>query len=145
MKKYLILVILLSEFVYAAEFEAIRIEQGELVWNQFGEGVWKAHISGDASEKGMYVHRIKLAEEVKSDRHYHQDVEVVTVLSGSIYVGFAGKDGEWSMKKPGVGGVYTEPRNQPYFVWTKSEEAVVQVAGYGPTSRELPENSEVRH
>ncbi|MEP1472045.1 MAG: cupin domain-containing protein, partial [Halieaceae bacterium] len=95
--------------------------------------------------EGMYVHRLKVGKGQKSDRHYHHDVKVVTVLSGSIYVGFPRESGEWDVMKLGVGGVYTEPRNQPHFVWAKDEDVVVQVVGYGPTSKTSLETSDLKH
>ncbi|MEP4484814.1 MAG: cupin domain-containing protein [Halioglobus sp.] len=145
MKKCLILLIFLSEFLYAESFDAIRMEGSEFTWKKVAQGVWVANITGDDDAEGMYVQRVKLEKGQKSDRHYHHDVKVVTVLSGSIFVGFPEEDGEWDVKRLGVGGVYTEPRNQPHFVWAKDEDVVVQVVGYGPTSKTSLDTSDSKH
>ena len=145
MKYYLLFFILLSNILIAAEFSEVRVEDNELVWKEVDDGVWIADISGNENIEGMYVRRIKLAKGIKSDRHYHHDVKVGTILSGSLYVGFMAKDGSWSEKKLGPGGVYTEPNNLPHYVWSKDEDVVVQIVGYGPTSRISVKHDEHKH
>lgn len=145
MKYYLIFFVLLSNIIVAKEFRPVRVDENELVWKKAADGIWIADISGDENIEGMYVRRIKLTKGIKSDRHYHHDVKVGTILSGSLYVGFMDKDGNWTEKRLGPGGVYTEPSNLPHYVWSKDEDVVVQIVGFGPTSRILVKNDEHKH
>jgi len=126
---------LISVTCYASEFDAIRISQEELNWQNVADGIWIAKISGDENSKGLYVFRVKLRKGIKSDRHFHHDVKVGTILSGSLYIGFMDSNGTWSEKKLGVGGVYTEPNKLPHYIWSKDEDVIVQIVGYGPTSK----------
>jgi hypothetical protein len=38
------------------------------------------------------------------------------------------------MKALPAGSVFTEPVQQPHFVWAKEGEVVIQVVGHGPSS-----------
>jgi quercetin dioxygenase-like cupin family protein len=83
----------------------------------------------------MYVYRVKFEKGHKNEPHYHTDERVVTVLSGSIYVGFGEEFNESEMVKLSVGGVYTEPKKFPHYVWAKDDDVVLQVVGSGSSKR----------
>ena len=65
--------------------------------------------------------------------HFHPDDKIVTVLVGTIYVGYGEQFDEGGMKALGPGSIWTEPMKQPHYVWAKDGEVVIQVVGFGPT------------
>lgn len=67
--------------------------------------------------------------------HYHSDERVVTVISGSLYVGYGNVFDASKMKKLVAGGLWTEPKESAHFVWAKEGEAELQVVGFGPSVR----------
>ncbi len=67
--------------------------------------------------------------------HFHSDERVVTVISGSLYVGYGNSFNLKEMKNIQEGGIYTEPKKQAHYVWAKDGEVELQVIGYGPSTR----------
>ena len=65
----------------------------------------------------------------KVQPHFHPDERVVTVLSGTLYVGFGEVFDESAMKALPTGSIWTEPPKQPHFVFAKEGEVVFQVVG----------------
>ncbi|WP_415024325.1 cupin domain-containing protein [Bradyrhizobium sp.] len=64
--------------------------------------------------------------------HSHPDDRVVTVVSGTLYMGYGDRLDENATRMLPAGSIWTEPANQPHFVLTKEQEAVIQVVGHGP-------------
>ena len=62
------------------------------------------------------------------------DERVVTILSGTLLVGYGERFDESTMKALPAGSVFTEPAKQPHFVWAKDSEVVIQVVGQGPSA-----------
>jgi hypothetical protein len=53
----------------------------------------------------------------------------VTVMSGTLYMGYGEQFDESAMKALPAGCLWTEPAKQPHFVRAKEGEVVVQVVG----------------
>ena len=76
--------------------------------------------------------RFKIPANTKHQPHSHPHAEVVTVLSGKIGYG-EGEKFDASVGRMGEPGTFAMvPANRPHFVWTESEDAVVQVQFVGP-------------
>lgn len=132
---FAMLIFIKTTIIYAEEFKGVKISNDELSWTKVGEKVWFAQISGNEKTPGMYVYRVKFEKGHKNEPHYHTDERVVTVLSGSLYVGFGKKFKESEMVKLSTGGTYTEPKKFPHYVWAKDQDAVLQVVGSGSSKR----------
>ena len=69
--------------------------------------------------------------------HFHSDERVVSIINGSLYVGYGDTFDEKAMKQLLVGGFWTEPKEQSHYVWAKDGEVELQVIGYGPSTRTM--------
>lgn len=77
--------------------------------------------------------RSKFPPGLRVEPHFHPDERIVTVLAGTVYVGYGEQFDESKMKALPAGSVWTEPANQPHFTWAKDGEALIQVVGNGPS------------
>src|ERR1700754_4609682 len=93
----------------------------------------RANILGDDGKPGIYVNRTKFPPNTKIQPHTHPDERVVTVISGTLFMGYGERLDEGATKMLTAGSIWTEPANQPHFVFTKDEEAIIQVVGHGPS------------
>ena len=78
------------------------------------------------------VYRAKFPAGFKSPPHAHLEDRVVTVLSGTFYVGNGDVFDEGKLHALPAGSVYTEVNGANHFVATKDGEVVIQVQGMGP-------------
>ena len=81
----------------------------------------------------MYAYRVRFPANFRNQPHFHPDDRIVTVMSGTLYVGFGEQFNEGGMKPLPAGSVWTEPMKQPHYVWAKDGEVVIQVIGHGPS------------
>ena len=63
----------------------------------------------------------------------HPDERIGMVISGTLLVGYGEQFDESKMKALSPGSIWTEPANQPHFVWAKDGEVVIQITGNGPS------------
>jgi quercetin dioxygenase-like cupin family protein len=105
----------------------------EFKWDVSPRGNARANILGDDGKAGVYVNRTKFPPNTKIQPHSHPDERVVTVISGTLFMGYGERLDEGAAKRLSTGSFWTEPANQPHFVFTKDEEAVIQVVGFGPS------------
>jgi quercetin dioxygenase-like cupin family protein len=126
---------LVVSFVFA-QGEPLRpalLVPHELTWAPGPAGALLATVVGDSTKPGTYVVRAKFPAGFRVPPHFHPDDRIVTVLSGTVYVGYGEQFDESKMKALPAGSVWTEPANQPHFAWAKDGEAVIQTLGYGPS------------
>ncbi len=97
----------------------------------------RADIAGSNETAGVYVYRTRFPEGFRNRPHYHPDNRVVTVMSGTLHVGYGGEFDESAMRAIPAGGLWTEPAGQPHFVWAKDGAVVIQVIGEGPSGTTL--------
>ena len=121
----------------AGGFASVRIAPAELNWRGLDSGVQYAPISGQERTSDMYVYRVAFPKGHKSEPHYHTDQRVITILQGSLYVGYGDVYDETKLKKLPEGSVFTEPKDTPHFVWAKDEKVLMQVTGTGKSRRVL--------
>jgi quercetin dioxygenase-like cupin family protein len=111
----------------------VRMTAGEIKWEQGAGGVQRAELAGSDKKSGMYVYRVRFPAGHRVQPHFHPDQRVVTVISGSLSVGFGERFDESAMKELSVGSVWTEPPKQPHFVFTKDGVEFQVVGGNGPS------------
>ncbi len=125
----------LSPTLLARDFASVRVVPTELTWRDMGEGVQFAPITGSERTEGVYVYRVTFPKGHRNVPHIHSDERVITVLQGSLYIGYGSIFDEQNMKKLTAGSVFTEPKDQPHYVWAKDETVVIQVTGTGMSRR----------
>lgn len=111
----------------------VQLLPGELTWTADPRGYQQAEIVGDPTKPGMYLLRVKFPSGLRIEPHFHPDERIVTVLSGTVHVGYGEQFDEGSMRAIPAGGVWTEPARQPHFAWAKHGEVVLEVVGNGPS------------
>lgn len=106
-------------------------------WNKGPTGPLRSVIAGDESKQGMYIFRAKFPANFRNEPHYHPDDRIGMVISGTLHVGYGETVDETKMKALPAGSIWTEPAQQPHFVWAKEGEVVIQIIGNGPSGRTL--------
>lgn len=118
----------------SGDLEPRRLAPDELEWTVGGNGVGRAVIAGDSTLPGMYAYRVRFPEGLRIEPHYHPDDRIVTVISGTLHMGYGARFDESTMKALPEGSLWTEPGDQPHFVWARDGEVVIQVIGNGPSA-----------
>ena len=126
-----------------ADLGFIRVTPDDVQWveDADGSGMQRAVISGDPSQPGLYVIRVKFPRGTMSRNHFHREERHATVISGTWYTG-TGDDFDPSKTIPLKPGSYMRhPAGAHHFDGAKEEDAVVQIIGIGPseTTRVRPE------
>ena len=98
-------------------------------WDRTPSGAQRANLVGDEQKPGMYMYRVRFPANFKVQPHFHPDERLVTVMSGTLYMGYGEQFDESAMKALPAGSIWTEPAKQPHFVWAKDGEVVIQVVG----------------
>ena len=115
----------------------IQVFPEEVVWGpappSLPPGAQAAVLEGDPKTAGVFTLRMKIPAGYRLDAHTHVADERVTVLSGSIHVGFGDvlDTNPAKSKTFGPGSFYVNPTPQPHYVWTDAE-TVIQITGMGP-------------
>jgi quercetin dioxygenase-like cupin family protein len=118
-----------------AQDAAKRIKPDDIAFkpNPLLKGMESAVLIGDPSKPEVTVVRNKFPANYKVAPHTHPHAEVVTVLSGSLGFGLGDTFDPAKGEMVKAGGINVVPAKQSHFVWTGSEEAVIQVQYTGPT------------
>lgn len=111
----------------------VRLTPDELRWLPQPNGNQQAVMVGNQRETGLYMYRTRFPAHFRNRPHFHPDPRIVTVMSGTLYVGYGDTMDESQMKALPAGSIFTEPPRQPHYVWAKDGEVVIQVTGYGPS------------
>jgi uncharacterized RmlC-like cupin family protein len=122
--------------------EPMRLSTGELKWSAQPNGNQRADFAGDDRKSGLYAYRVKFPAHFRNQPHFHPDDRIVTVMSGTLHVGFGERFDERTMKVLPAGSIWTEPMKQPHYVWAKDGEVVIQVVGHGPSGVTLVESKQ---
>ena len=116
------------------QLEAKRVTTGELTWVTGPTGNQNAAIAGDPKKNGMYIYRTRFPAGFRNKPHFHPDDRIVTIMEGTLYVGYGETMDDGAMKALPVGSIFTEPSKQPHYVWAKDGEVIIQVIGTGPSA-----------
>ena len=118
-----------------AQLEPARIAPAQMQWVKMPNGTERANLASADTKPGMYVYRTRFPPNFRNQVHYHPDARVVTIMSGTLYVGYGETFDESRMKALPAGSIFTEPPKQPHYVWAKDGEVVIQViGGNGPSA-----------
>jgi quercetin dioxygenase-like cupin family protein len=106
----------------------------QLQWQEPPKGIPHAQVAvleGDPAKPGFFVIRLKLAAGTKVPPHLHDNVERVTVISGSVNLAM-GKKAANPQLLP-AGSYFSLPPKTVHNAWV-DEETVLQIATNGPWS-----------
>ena len=110
-----------------------RVNPGELAWVPAPNGVVRAYVAGDDKKAGVYAYFARIPAHFKFQPHWHPDERVVTVISGTMYVGYGERWDEATMKELPKGSAWTEPARHAHYTWARDGEVVIYVVGTGPS------------
>lgn len=122
--------------VTAAPAAPTPIEPASLTWvhppgNPKLKAAW---VIGTEGGKGSYVLRVVLGDGGRIPPHTHPDERIVTVLSGTVYVGFGASTDDGAMVEMPAGSVYVVPAGVPHYLAARGSDVTYQEAGIGPTA-----------
>jgi hypothetical protein len=96
-------------------------------------GAQGAVLEGDPAKPGPFTMRLRVPPNYAIAPHRHPEPERVTVLGGTVCVGFGEKIDRTNPTCFVPGSFYVNPANAPHFVWTTEKKgATVQISGVGP-------------
>jgi hypothetical protein len=90
-----------------------------------------AVLSGNPTEPGLYVVRLRMPDGYKIRPHWHSKDENVTVISGGFSMGMGDKLDEAQMKPLPPGSYVALPARMHHFAMAKGE-TIVQLSNMGP-------------
>jgi quercetin dioxygenase-like cupin family protein len=102
-----------------------------------GPGVKMIAVLGDPAKAGLYSVRVTIPAHTRTPIHTHRDNRAVTVLSGTLRVGYGTSYDEKAVKELPPGSFYTEPAGQPHYTEARDEPVVILVTGWGPSDTKL--------
>lgn len=95
------------------------------------KGVEMVVLEGDPKAEGMFTIRLKAPAGFSLAPHTHPSDERVTVLDGTVSVGFGNAEDRSSAKAFPAGSFYINPANVAHYVFS-DEGATLQITGEGP-------------
>jgi len=95
------------------------------------KGVSIAVLEGDPTQKGVFTLRLRTPPGFSLPLHTHPTDERVTVLEGSVSVGFGAARDDSSVRTFGPGSFYVNPPGVPHYVLSE-QGAVLQITAEGP-------------
>src|SRR5262249_40429476 len=75
-----------------------RFAPDEIVWGRTLTGGNRANLVGDDQKPGMYAYRSRIPANTKIQPHFHPDERIVTVISGTLLMGYGEQFDETMMK-----------------------------------------------
>lgn len=109
----------------------IQFNEKDLIWKAGMPGTLISVLEGNPQSDSLYTVRIKVPAHYLVRPHWHTKNERVTILSGSVYVGFGDNVDKNNSTKFTAGGYYVNPPIIHHYVWT-DEPAEIQITGIGP-------------
>jgi hypothetical protein len=79
----------------------------------------------------MYIERKKLPAGFRQQPARDASHRVVTVVSGTLHIGFGDSFNESAAMPMTKGHTWTIPARKPYYLWAKEGEVLVQVVSNG--------------
>lgn len=89
-------------------------------------------LEGDPTTAGsLFTMRVRLPAGSEIAPHIHPANERVTIISGSLFVGFGDRIDRAASTRLGAGSYYINPPGLAHYLWT-DEEVILQLTGIGP-------------
>jgi quercetin dioxygenase-like cupin family protein len=117
---------------------ATIILPGNLKWapgTGTSAGQMIAVVYGDPSKPGPFIIRVKSPDGYAVAAHYHAAVENVTVLQGTLLLGFGDKADKAKTTAIPAGGFYSIPKGVHHYAFAKGE-TIVQIYSIGPRTKQ---------
>ena len=114
----------------------IILRPGEMRWEDCSAaippGAKCATVEGDRTAANVpFAYRLKMPDRYHVPPHFHPADEHLTVIAGTVNIGFGDKFDVKITKPMPVGSFIVIPRRTRHFVWTRGE-TIVQVQAIGP-------------
>jgi hypothetical protein len=141
--KYKLLFSFASMLIYTQSFSqqfslpagCIQFTPAEMKWidtlSTLPKGTSFCALYGDIKKEGPFAIRLKLPPNQFLRKHYHAKDEVVTVLEGTISVGFSDRTPP-GLKAFNGGSFYVNAANVEHYVMVGAEGATIQINAIGP-------------
>ncbi len=95
-------------------------------------GRHNTYLLSSRDKKGFFIERSDFPAGYIGEPHIHNEHLYVTIIKGSVYMGFGEKlDTTQPLKPYGPGSFIIIPADQPHFEWFK-EPCTMQIEGNGP-------------
>lgn len=113
---------------------AIQMVAGSEKWQPAGPslpaGVMTMVVEGDPKKEGLFTMRLLVPKGTKVPPHWHPRDERVTVLKGTVGVGFGDRFEQTGTRFP-EGSFYLNPAESRHYLWFP-EDSLLQITGEGP-------------
>ena len=123
--------------------QPVQFTPERIIWKEgpanLPKGVEMCLLYSNPKATGPFAARFKFPANYKLYAHYHENDEVVTVLEGSVFVGFGDKTDMSVAKEFKAGSFYVNPARSHHFVVIGKKGAVVQINSVGPWTLEFIE------
>jgi quercetin dioxygenase-like cupin family protein len=117
------------------EGNMVMVAPAEIKWVDappaLPKGAKAAVLYGDPAKAGLFVMRVKFPANYKIPAHWHPADEIVTVLSGTFFMGHGDKLDTSAGKPLAAGAFVSMPAKMHHFAYTK-RETVLQLSTVGP-------------
>lgn len=126
--------LLAAALAVAAEPRPLVVEPKELQWRKASTlpaGAQIARILGDSTKPGPAVYRLRFPRGYELPPHTHETDETITVLSGSVLIGFGERAERGGALLLRQGAFAHVPGGRAHFGWIE-EDAVVEIHTTGP-------------
>ncbi len=114
---------------------AIQQLADSIAWHAAGPnlppGTQAAVLEGDPKKEGLFTMRLRIPAGTRLAPHWHPRDERVTVLEGTVMVGFGDVADETSGSRFTKGSFYVNPAKSHHYVWFP-EASVIQITAIGP-------------
>lgn len=94
-------------------------------------GAKAAVIEGPMNKPGPFMIRVKFPANYKVPPHWHNGIEHITIISGTLNMGMGDKFDQKKTRPLSAGHVSIMQPKTNHFVWTKTE-TIAQIHGMGP-------------
>jgi quercetin dioxygenase-like cupin family protein len=106
----------------------------QLKWTETKSGANEAVVYGDPDKPGLYIVLVKWAPHKMSRPHFHPNDRLVTVISGTWWVGWGAKYDPNSTFPIPAGSFVTHYAKQVHYDGAKDAEVVLEIVGQGPAT-----------
>lgn len=104
----------------------------DMKWTRTRSGALESVLYGDPAKPGLYAILVKWEPNKMSHPHYHPHDRLVTVLSGTWWVGTGTKFDPASTVPLPAGSFARHTAKQVHYDGAKNEECVLEIVGEGP-------------
>jgi quercetin dioxygenase-like cupin family protein len=126
---------LVAALAYDYPGKAVFSNAEDLIWQSappsLPRGAQMTVLLGDPSKPGPFAVRFSAPAEYTVPPHFHSRAEMLTILSGTLYMGTGTTFDPTSAHTLNVGAFHFLPAQSPHFVFTKTP-TVVEIHGEGP-------------